>query len=211
MNDALCAVPGADVHGERRRGRRREQGMDRMKQSPFWFQWLLVSMIAGLLTRATHPRTLLLAGFVFGLGQWIVLYPELRSRGWLRHALWLPATAFSGLVGYLLIASLGVRVLGPVLIALTSPYENLASHLLFLTFLWGMIGLGQWPLLRDAAPRAGGWVLVSACGGAAGSLVDLVLQATGVEMHTSFLAGTLAGAGYGLVTGRFLARLEGTA
>src|SRR5688572_31614673 len=135
MNDALCAVPGADVHGERRRGRRREQGMDRMKQSPFWFQWLLVSMIAGLLTRATHPRTLLLTGFIFGLGQWIVLYSELRpraGRAWLAHALWLPATVLSGLVGYLLIASLGVRILGPVLRALTSPYENNFSHLIFL-------------------------------------------------------------------------------
>lgn len=179
---------------------------------PFWFQWLLAAMIAGLLTRATHPRTLLLTGFIFGLGQWIVLYPEfrsLRSRTWLAHALWLPATALSGLVGYLLIASVGVRGLGPVLIALASPYENSASHLIFLTFLWGMIGLGQWPLLRNALPHAGRWVTVSACGGAAGSLVDLALQAAGVEMYTSLLAGLLAGAGYGLVTGRFLARLRG--
>jgi hypothetical protein len=183
---------------------------------PFWFQWLLVAMVAGLLTRATHPRTLLLTGFIFGLGQWIVLYPELHSlrsragRAWLAHALWLPTTALSGLVGYLLIASLGVRVLGPVLIALTSPYENSFSHLIFLTFLWGVIGLGQWPLLRGVLPQAGRWILISACGGIAGSLVDLALQAAGVDMHTSLLAGMLAGAGYGLVTGRFLARMQDT-
>jgi hypothetical protein len=177
---------------------------------PFWSQWLLAAMIAGLLARGMHPRTLLLTGFIFGLGQWIVLYPELRSvrSRTLTHALWLPATALSGLVGYLLIASLGVQVLGPVLIAFTSPYENSASHLIFLTFLWGMIGLGQWPLLRETLPQAGRWVLISACGGAAGSLVDLALQAAGVEMHTSLPAGTLAGAAYGLVTGRFLARLR---
>jgi hypothetical protein len=178
---------------------------------PFWLQWLLAAMIAGLLTRATYPRTLLLTGFIFGLGQWIVLYPVLRSprsRSWLAHGLWLPATAFSGLVGYLLIASVGVRILGPVLIAWTFPYENYASHLIFLTFLWGMIGLGQWPLLRDVLPHAGRWVLVSAFGGGAGAFLDLVLQTAGVQMHTSLLAGVLAGAGYGVITGRFLARLQ---
>jgi hypothetical protein len=181
-----------------------------MSRFPFWIQWLLAAMIAGLLTRATHPRTLLLTGFLFGLGQWVALLP-LRSRSWLAHALWLPATALSGLVGYLLIASLGVQILGPVLIALTSPHENSVSHLIFLTFLWGTIGLGQWPLLREGLPSAGRWVLVSACGGAAGALVDLVLQAAGVEMHTSPLAGALAGAGYGVVTGGFLARLRSSA
>ncbi len=190
---------------------------DGAKRIPFWFQWLLVSMIAGLLTRATHPRTLLLTGFIFGLSQWIVMYPKLRllrsraGRAWLAHALWLPATALSGLVGYLLIASLGVRILGPVLIEMAAPYENSASHLIFLTFLWGMIGLGQWPLLQDTLPRAGRWVLVNAGGGATSALIDLALQAAGVEMHTSLLAGMLAGAGYGLVTGRFLARLRSTA
>jgi hypothetical protein len=174
----------------------------------FWLQWLLASMIAGLLARAMYPRTLLLAGFFFGLAQWAVLFPVLRVRTWLAHALWLPATMLSGLVGYLFIASLGVQVLGPVLIVLATPYENSASHLIFLTFLWGMIGLGQWPLLRDALPHAGRWVPVSACGGAVGSLVDLALQAAGVEMHTSLLAGALAGAGYGVITGRFLVRLR---
>src|SRR5688572_29538397 len=116
---------------------------------PFWLQWTVVAMIAGMLTRATHPRTLILAGLIFGLGQSIVLYSVLRSRSWLAHALWLPATAISGLVGYLLIALLGVRLLGPVLIMYTSPYENFASHLIFLTILWAVIGLGQRPLLQD--------------------------------------------------------------
>ena len=179
-----------------------------MKQFPFWSQWLLAAMVAGLLTRATHPRTLLLTGFFFGLAQWLVLYPVLRSR--LAHALWLPATALGGLVGYLMVASLGVPILGPVLIPLASPYENSASHLIFITFLWGVIGLGQWPLLRDALPDAGHWVSVSACGGAAGSLADLALQAAGIEMHTSLIAGALAGAAYGLVTGLFLNRLLNT-
>jgi hypothetical protein len=173
---------------------------------PFWLQWLLVNTIAGLLTRATHPRTLLLTGFVFGLAQWLVLYPVLRSPRWLTHALWLPATALSGLVGYLLIASAGVRLLGPALIALTSHYENIASHIIFLTILWGIIGLGQWPLLRDRLPRAGRWVWISAEGGAAGALIDLALQAAGMDMHRSLLAGMLAGAGYGAVTGRFFVR-----
>ena len=168
----------------------------------------MANLIASLLTRATHPRTLLLTGFIFGLIQWIVLYPELRSRARLAHALWLPATAISGLVGYLLIASVGLRILGPVLIALTAPYENYASHLIFLTFLWGTIGLGQWPLLRDALQDTRRWVLVSALGGATGALLDLVLQVAGIAMHTSLLAGTLAGAGYGIVTGCFLARLR---
>jgi hypothetical protein len=175
---------------------------------PFWLQWVLAAMIAGLLTRATHPRTLLLTGFIFGLGQWMVLAPVFRSRTRLAHALWLPATTISGLVGYLLIASVGVRVLGPVLIAVTAPYENFASHLIFLTFLWGMIGLGQWPLLRAALPQAGQWILISAGGGAMGAIIDLVILAAGLEMYSSIFAGMLAGGGYGIVTGSVIARLK---
>jgi hypothetical protein len=182
--------------------------VNRIKRSPFWLQWLLVMMLAGLLARATHPRTLLLTGFLFGLGQWLVLAPVLRPHARLAHALWLPATAIGGLVGYLLIASAGVRILGPALIAWTSPYENYASHLIFLAFLWGTIGLGQWPLLRGALPQAGRWVLVSACGGGAGAFLDLVLQTASLDMHTSLLAGALAGAGYAVVTAPFLARLR---
>jgi hypothetical protein len=72
---------------------------------PFRLQWLVVAMIAGMLRRATHPRTLILTGLIFGLGQWMVLYPVLRSRGWLVQGLWLPATAIRGLVGYLLMIS----------------------------------------------------------------------------------------------------------
>ena len=172
--------------------------------------WLLAAMIAGLLTRATHPRTLLLTGFIFGLAQWIVLFPVPGSRARLAHALWLPATAVSGLVGYLLIASVGVRLLGPVLITWTAPYENVASHLIFLTILWSVIGLGQWPLLRNLMPGAGRWIGISALGGLAGALVDLALQAAGVDMHRSLLAGMLAGAGYGAVTGTVVARLQTT-
>jgi hypothetical protein len=175
---------------------------------PFWLQWVLAAMIAGLLTRSTHPRTLILTGFIFGLGQWVVLSLVLRSRTKLAHALWLPATAISGLVAYLLIASLGLSVLGPVLIAYTAPYENFASHLIFLTFLWGIIGLGQWPLLRDALPQAGWWSLISAGGGATSAFIDLVLLAAGLEMYSSILAGMLAGAGYGIVTGPVIARLK---
>ena len=183
-----------------------------MKESifprPLWFQWLFVALIAGLLTRATHPRTLLLTGVIFGLGQWAVLSPVLRSRTWLADALWLPATAISGLSGYLLIATLGVHVLGPVLIAWTAPYENFASHMIFLTTLWAIIGLGQWPLLRDLLPHAGWWVLLSAGGGAMGALIDLALQLAGVEMHTSLLAGALSGGGYGIVTGRAIIHIK---
>ena len=166
-------------------------------------------MIAGLITRATHPRTLLLTGTIFGLAQWVILYSRLRSRGWLATALWMPATAISSLVGYLLIASVGVHVLGPVLIASTAPYENVASHLIFLTVLWTVIGLGQWPLLRHFLPRAGRWIPVSAAGGATWALIDIVLQLAGVEIYTSILAGMLAGGGYGIVTGRSIAQLTG--
>lgn len=163
-------------------------------------------MLAGMLTRATHPRTLLLTGLIFGFGQWIVLYPVLRPYGWVRHALWLPATAVSCLVGYLLIASVGVWGLGPILIEYTAPYHNFASHLIFLTLLWAAIGLGQWPLLRGLFPRAERWILISAGGGAIGALIDLALQLTGLEIFTSLLAGMLAGGGYGVVTGCALAR-----
>lgn len=177
---------------------------------PFWLQWTIAAMIAGLLTRATHPRTLILTGLIFGLGQWFVLYPVLRSGNWLAHALWLPATAISGLVGYLMIASLGVRVLGPVLIAYTAPYENFASHLIFLTFLWMVIGLGQWPLLRGVLPHSARWILSSAGGGATGALIDLLLLTLGIEIYTSLLVGMLAGGGYGVVMGRMIERCKVT-
>jgi hypothetical protein len=122
----------------------------------------------------------------------------------------LAATTISGLVGYLLIASLGVRVLGPMLIEFTAPYENYASHLIFLTILWTVIGLGQWPLLRDLLPHSGRWILISAGGGGTGALIDLALQLAGVEIYTSLLAGMLAGGGYGIVTGGLIAQLKGT-
>ena len=177
---------------------------------PLWLQWIVATMVAGMLTRATHPRTLILTGLFFGLGQSIVLYSVLRSRVPLAHTLWLPATAISGLVGYLLIASLGVRFLGPLLIAYTVPYHNFASHLIFLTILWTVIGLGQWPLLRGVLPHAGRWILVSAGGGATGALIDLVLLSAGVEIYTSLIAGMLAGGGYGFVTGRVLEQIKST-
>ena len=173
----------------------------------FWLQWTVAVMIAGMLTRSTHPRTLILTGLFFGLAQSIVLHPVLRSHSRLAHTLWLPATTISGLVGYLLIASVGVRVLGPVLIAYTTPYENFASHLIFLTILWMFIGLGQYPLLRAVFPHARRWIAVSARGGATGALIDLALLALGIEIYTSLLAGMLAGGGYGLVTGRALEQI----
>jgi hypothetical protein len=121
-----------------------------------------------------------------------------------------PKSLISGIAGYLLIASLGVRLLGPVLIEYTAPWHNYASHLIFLTALWTIIGMGQWPLLRAVFPHAKRWVLASAGGGAAGALVDLALWTIGVDMFTSLLAGALAGGAYGLVTGREIARLEDT-
>ena len=179
------------------------------RRSLFIVAWLLAAMLAGLVTRSTHPRTLLLTGLFFGLAQWIVLYASmLRTGDPLRHLLWLPATALGGLVGYLLIASLGVRTLGPPLIEYTAPYENYFSHLIFLTILWIFIGLGQWPLLRGLLPDAGRWIRVSAGGGAAGALVDLALLLAGVDSYTSLVAGMLAGGGYGWVTGPVIARLK---
>ena len=176
---------------------------------PLRWQWLLAAMVAGMLARATHPQTLIWTGFIFGLAQWGVLYAVLRRRGRLAHLLWLPATGISGLAGYLLIASFGVHVLGPVLIALTAPYQNFASHLIFLTLLWTVIGLGQWPLLQNVLPIARRWVWLSAAGGATGAVIDLALQLAGLEIFTSLVAGMLAGAAYGLVTGRAIAQLKG--
>lgn len=177
-------------------------------QIPFRLQWTAAAMLAGLLTRATHPRTLLLAGLLFGLAQWWALAPALRPHGRLAHLLWLPASALGGIAGYLLIASWGVRLLGPVLVEHTAPYHNVFSHLIFVTFLWGVIGLAQWPLLRGSLPRAGRWIPASAGGGLAWSLADLALQAAGIEMHTSLLAGLLSGGAYGWVTGRLIAPPE---
>lgn len=180
----------------------------RILRLPLQLQWLFTSITAGLLTRATHPKTLILTGLIFGLGQWLVLYPVLHPRARLAHVLWLPATAFSGLVGYLLIATLGQRLLGPVLIAATAPYQNFASHLIFLTVLWSVIGLGQWPLLREVLPYAGWWILISAVGGAMGALIDLAILAAGKDAYSSLCAGMLAGGGYGAVTGKAIARLK---
>ncbi|HWQ13127.1 MAG TPA: hypothetical protein VNL77_10020 [Roseiflexaceae bacterium] len=170
-------------------------------------RWALAGAVAGTVARAAHPYTLVLTGLVFGLCQWLVLRQQLQRRAWLAAALWVPASALGGLVAYLLIASWGVRHLGPPLIALAAPYENLASHLIFLTALWAAIGLAQWPLLRQRYRHAGWWVPVSAAGGAAGALADIVLELAGGAMHGTVLAGALAGAAYGAVTGAALAHL----
>lgn len=175
---------------------------------PFWLQWLLAAMIAGMITRAAHPKTLVITGLIFGLSQWVVLLPVLRPRTWFAHALWLPASALSGLIAYLLIASLGVRLLGPVLIAVAAPYEDFASHLIFVTMLWSIIGLGQWPLLRGVLPGAGCWILTSAGGGALGAIIDLAILAAGGEVYDSIWAGLLAGGGYGAVTARTIVHIK---
>lgn len=104
---------------------------------------------------------------------------------------------------------MGVRVLGPVLIVFTTPYENFASHLIFRTILWTVIGLGPWPLLRHLLPPARRWIPISAAGGATGALIDVALQLAGMEIYTSILAGMLAGGGYGIVTGPLIAQIKG--
>jgi hypothetical protein len=151
---------------------------------------------------------LVLTGLAFGIGQWLVLRSRLRQTSWLADALWVPASSLGGLVGYLVIASWGVRSLGPWLIATAAPYENLASHIIFVTMLWSAIGLAQWPILRQQLPRAGWWVAASASGGMLGALFDVTIELTGGVMHGSLLAGALAGTAYGVLTGIVLAQLE---
>jgi hypothetical protein len=148
-----------------------------------------------------------LTGLAFGIGQWLVLRYQRRQTSWLAEALWIPASALGGLVGYLIIASWGVQTLGSLIIALAAPYENLASHTIFVTLLWIAIGLAQWPILRPQHSRALWWVLASAAGGALSALTDNTIALAGGAIHGSLLAGALAGAAYGAVTGSVLGRL----
>jgi len=169
--------------------------------------WVLAATIAGAVTRGAHPYTLILTGLAFGFGQWIMLRRQLHQTSWLAQALWIPASALGGLVGYLIIASWGVQTLGPPIIALAAPYENLASHIIFVTLLWIAIGLAQWPLLRPQHGRALWWVPASAAGGTLSALTDDTVALVGGAIHGSLLAGALAGAAYGAVTGSVLVRL----
>jgi hypothetical protein len=169
---------------------------------------MLAGAAAGALARAAHPYTLVLTGLAFGIGQWLVFPRCLPRLSWLARALWAPASALGGLVGYLIIASWGVRVLGPPLIAAAAPYENLASHLIFLAMLWAAIGLAQWPILRPQLTCASWWAPVSAAAGMSGALADVVVELAGGAMHGSAPAGALAGAVYGALTGFVLQRLS---
>jgi hypothetical protein len=128
---------------------------------------------------------------------WLVLHRQLRQTSWLAEALWIRASALGGLVGYRIIASWGVQTLGPPTVALAAPYENLASHIIFVTLLWTAIGLAQWPVLRPQHGRARWWVPASTAGGALSALTDNTIAPAGGAIHGSLLAGALAGAAYG--------------
>jgi hypothetical protein len=150
---------------------------------------MLAAAIASALARGAHPATLILTGLAFGIAQWLVLRRQLRQTSWLAEALWVPVSALGGLVGYLIIASWGVRTLGPPIVALAFPYENLASHIIFVTLLWTVIGLAQSPMLRPQHRGAGWWVPASATGGALSAVTDSIIALLGGAIYGSLLAG----------------------
>jgi hypothetical protein len=165
-----------------------------------WFAWTLATAAGMLLAfvplalvipnldlRLGRVLLPLLAGFLVGFLQWLVLRPYLtRSVDWVMSggAGW--ALGFA--LGLLVIESLGSNPLGALL-----------GYLLF-----GLIVAGfQWPVLRREIPNAWTWVIASSVGWAAGAFLCQVLL-TGLvtpEAMSPLLNSTVTAGLTGLVAG----------
>jgi hypothetical protein len=113
-----------------------------------WLQWLAVTTLGWLLGAALLPElALVVAGFVIGVLQWVVLRQRLSQTGW-----WVLASAVGWAGG------------GAIAIALVPPDFGFLTG----TVLGAVGGAAQWLFLRRYFYRAGWWVPVSALGWTAG-------------------------------------------
>jgi hypothetical protein len=149
--------------------------------------------------------------FPLALAQWLVLRRYSRGlgqRGWW----WLVATAAGVCLGTLLAETLILPLAVTVPILTAPPGTTLKptagplypvivfirASILFI--IWGVVGTGQWMVLRHRIRRPGLWILVSAASGAASGVAALVVDAT-TGTSRSLLGFGARWAIYGALTG----------
>ncbi len=181
-----------------------------------WLPWVLASAAGGAIVGALEAgglqflATLILAGFVVGAMQWLVLRSHLRA-AWQ----WPLASGVGLLLGNLLNASLPIsNLLEPLIGPQAGPWGGIWLNMSFYLLPLTVAGIAQWVVLRQQA-GAGWWLAISAVGGlvlgAVGSAVcyagcDMVTASAGAVVSTAVAYGT-GWAAYGIVTGWLLARL----
>jgi hypothetical protein len=151
-----------------------------------WAQWVLANAVGwagalALANYAVHP----LIGFAWQAGllaipQWAFLHRRLPRAGW-----WVPASAVSGFVA--------VQVVWQF-VAILQTTGTLLETTVAKVFIWMVVGVAQWVILRGQCPRAGWWILDSAVGAALSatfswglsSVWDLPRQTTPVAVGLAY-------------------------
>lgn len=113
-----------------------------------WLRWLAATTLGWLLGGVLLPKlALVVAGFVIGVLQWVVLRQRLTQTGW-----WVLASAAGWAGGW------------AIAIVLVTPEFGFLTG----TVLGAALGTTQWLFLRRHFHRAGWWIVVSALGWTAG-------------------------------------------
>lgn len=184
----------------------------------FWFWWIAACAAGGILLGSLFiPGDffvhLIARGFILGAAQWLVLRRYLPGALW-----WIPATGLG-----LVCASL-LTILPPLSGIITATYTALYHqfglwevfwiNLVQEAWIWGIVGVAQWLVLRRYAGAAL-WIPLSVVSGAlmgmAGAAVCYVgCDALGAEVGIpapAMVTNGTAWALYGVATGWFLMRI----
>ena len=185
-----------------------------------WFCWVLASVVGGtlasILSRLSATAVGTIPSLVIGILP-LAVAQALVLRRYLPKGPWVLATAAALLVGissWLFINSLiriarvmtakgsieNFEVLG-VLVDAHVFWERTLGFFV----VWGVVGAGQWLVLRKYIQRPRFWVLGSALAGAASGIALVVVDAASDDLLLPWAARWMA---YGVVTGLFVVWMQ---
>jgi len=184
---------------------------------PLWVGWLVTNFIGGTLAGVIEARfeflgTLVLAGSMVGLAQWLFLRGRLPRAGW-----WAWAMALGWPLAYLVWIANSDRFAPLIQLFMANGWlwEVFWLNVLRMPVILGLISIWQALILPTrwwALPR---WLLANLLGGAlVGAIAatvclvacDVTTQTAG-SLVTGALLGALSWSGYALITGPVLIRL----
>jgi hypothetical protein len=180
----------------------------------------------GVVTSATEGARILVVeaglalgifGALVGMAQWVALRRQIRRAGW-----WAPITTLGWATGGAIAGALSGAIGGAV--TTVGGDQGVTGFLLAVAV--GILAIGflpsvaQWLILRRQAREASWWILVSGASGLLGFSIGFALVRLGLaevihlfrpedfpSAQSWSLAGLIAGALYGVLSGRLLVRL----